>query len=597
MAKTLALVYLLAAILTYGLIPSLALPQDNTSKAAQILLSEVPRNEKPDNSNLILASLYSLRKSWSQAYAPHGHAVLPVTIKTGTLLYHMGGTRAPRHMQWFGFDAEHSYNFGGGWRSPPMGHRVLYTYTATRPLRALYFDGFSAAKTPEGTLDSQDILLYGEVEDWRHPHDDYDRGALLCEWGKEFGIEGFVREEVTFELLWCDFQTGVQLLDTANATIPSSSSSSSPDPSPSADTHVCNPHHAPDKQNWLGHPNSQQCPHFLFPREILTPYSTQNVWSFYRAASWHAYVPEQRITLHPAYFVTLYDPSYTSLAVNHKLPVLKHRLTGMSAEDVSAFRGEVRDACEKWREDGFGAMGSGVDWSAIVQGVVDRNGDRLSELRHTLSRNATSSSGSINITQVVGEVRLVAFALVMPYIDHVSILSPNSSSEARLSSLGKATEHCTKAFTGHFNALAVGGVKLTKQEQRLRDAVEGVLRRVCRFGTNTLGEALDLLDKLEDRGDSGGEGGPDEVEGRKMLERWREEVEGLMDWLGWAGVWQRCPRACDWDEQCYIPMWPIIPPPEHDDHPWPPPPDAPPPEAKEFEPRCVGKEWFAKMPP
>jgi hypothetical protein len=276
------------------------------------------------------------------------------------------------------------------------------------------------------------------------------------------------------------------------------------------------------------------------------------MWSFYRAASWHAHVPEQRITLHPAYFVTLYDPSYTSLAVNHELPVLKHRLTGMSTEDVSAFRGEVRDAWEKWREDGFGAIGSGVDWSAIVQGVVDRNGDRLSEMRHILSRNATSPSGSFNVTQVVGEVRLIAFALVMPYIDHVSILSPNSSSETRLSSLGRATEHCTKAFTGHLDALAMGGVKMTKQEKRLRDAVEGVLKRVCRFGMNTLGEALDLLDKLEDHGDSDGEGGPDEAEGWKMLKRWRGEVEGLMDWLGWAGVWRLCPRVCDWDVSLFM---------------------------------------------
>jgi len=220
---------------------------------------------------------------------------------------------------------------------------------------------------------------------------------------------------------------------------------------------------------------------------------------------------------------------------------------------------------------------------------VDRNGDRLSEMRHILSRNATSF---FNITQVVGEVRLVAFALVMPYIDHVSILSPNSSSEARLSSLGSAMEHCSKAFTGHLDRLVV---KLTRQERRLRVAVEGVLRRVCGFGTNTLGEALDLLDKFEDHADSGGESGLDKAEGRKMLERWRDEVERLMDWLGWAGVWRRCPRACDWDEQCYVPMWPIIPRPDHDDREWPPPPDAPPPDAAEFEPRCVGKEWFAKM--
>jgi hypothetical protein len=99
MAKSLALVYFLTIILTCGL-PGLALTQDD-NQAAQIPLSEIPQNEKPDNSNLILASLYSLRKSWSQAYAPHGHAVIPVTIKTGTLLYHMGGTRAPRHMEWF----------------------------------------------------------------------------------------------------------------------------------------------------------------------------------------------------------------------------------------------------------------------------------------------------------------------------------------------------------------------------------------------------------------------------------------------------------------------------------------------------------------
>jgi hypothetical protein len=79
-------------------------------------------------------------------------------------------------------------------------YSVLYTYTATRPLRALYFNGFFAAKTLEGTLDLQDILLSGEVEDWRHPRDDYDRGVSLCEWGKEFGIEGFVREEATFEV-------------------------------------------------------------------------------------------------------------------------------------------------------------------------------------------------------------------------------------------------------------------------------------------------------------------------------------------------------------------------------------------------------------
>lgn len=67
-----------------------------------------------DNSNFILASLHSLLKSWDNAYAPNGHAVMPATVKPGTLLYHMGNWPAPTGLDWFAFDAEHSYQFGGG---------------------------------------------------------------------------------------------------------------------------------------------------------------------------------------------------------------------------------------------------------------------------------------------------------------------------------------------------------------------------------------------------------------------------------------------------------------------------------------------------
>lgn len=60
-----------------------------------------PDQDKSDNSNLIFASLHSLLKSWSQAYAPNGHAIVPVTVRPGTLLYHMGGLPTPRGMNWF----------------------------------------------------------------------------------------------------------------------------------------------------------------------------------------------------------------------------------------------------------------------------------------------------------------------------------------------------------------------------------------------------------------------------------------------------------------------------------------------------------------
>ena len=72
--------------------------------------------------------------------------------------------------------------------------------------------------------------------------------------------------------------------------------------------------------------------------EMLTPYAAQAMWSYYHAASWHHRVPDTRIILHPAHLVSFYDPSYSSLAANNKLPVRKHGLTDLSSEDVTAFQ-------------------------------------------------------------------------------------------------------------------------------------------------------------------------------------------------------------------------------------------------------------------
>ena len=58
----------------------------------------------------------------------------------------------------------------------------------------LYFDGNSAAKLDTGTFDTQDVLLYGHARRGCE-RDEWNRIVQLCEWGKEFGIDGFVRME------------------------------------------------------------------------------------------------------------------------------------------------------------------------------------------------------------------------------------------------------------------------------------------------------------------------------------------------------------------------------------------------------------------
>ena len=61
-----------------------------------------------------------------------------------------------------------------------------------RPLKVLYFDGSSAAKFLGGPMDSQDVLIWGEVKpEWIY--EEQKRLDSLCAWGKQYEIDGFVR--------------------------------------------------------------------------------------------------------------------------------------------------------------------------------------------------------------------------------------------------------------------------------------------------------------------------------------------------------------------------------------------------------------------
>ncbi|GKT41685.1 uncharacterized protein ColSpa_01866 [Colletotrichum spaethianum] len=80
----------------------------------------------------------------------------------------------------------------------------MLTYQSTRPVKALYFDGESAALMGLGQLDTQMLHLYGNVSGpsskdgrWRGLEPEYDRATGLCDWllekrlrGEGWGIEG-----------------------------------------------------------------------------------------------------------------------------------------------------------------------------------------------------------------------------------------------------------------------------------------------------------------------------------------------------------------------------------------------------------------------
>lgn len=99
---------------------------------------------------------------------------------------------------------------------PPFDRLIrgyFHLYRANRALNLLYIDGQAAAKCPLGSLDSQDLILLGRDKADTVPptFGEWPRAEQLCalaeEWKHPNGtkIDGFIRMEAGFEIIYCDF--------------------------------------------------------------------------------------------------------------------------------------------------------------------------------------------------------------------------------------------------------------------------------------------------------------------------------------------------------------------------------------------------------
>ena len=117
-----------------------------------------------------------------------GHSVVPATIPKGTILYHgREDPKIPISPDWLAFDFDHAYLF-----CRESCHVI--SMQAKRDLRLVYFDGLSAAKYKDGTLDSQDVILWGRPRADKYCSE-RERIEALCDWGKPLGLDGFIRME------------------------------------------------------------------------------------------------------------------------------------------------------------------------------------------------------------------------------------------------------------------------------------------------------------------------------------------------------------------------------------------------------------------
>lgn len=208
------------------------------------------------NAPHIFNAIHSSMRQWGSSLNHNGMSLFPARIPNNTHLYH--GTHTPdavKGMEWLAFEIEHAEMFaqafpgrrpgkpgkpgepGDGGPPPPLelnwvesvnemrtsddndndipgfSKGYLHIYRTTRPITNLvYIDGMSAGKTNMGTLDTQDFVLRNKTNgDDGRGHGDFTRAQDLCDLGAEWGIEGFVRMEMGFEILFCEFSGGLDL--------------------------------------------------------------------------------------------------------------------------------------------------------------------------------------------------------------------------------------------------------------------------------------------------------------------------------------------------------------------------------------------------
>ncbi|KAI6867837.1 hypothetical protein KC338_g3047 [Hortaea werneckii] len=384
----------------------------------------------------------------------------------------------------------------------PSGY--LHTYRTKHPLRLLYVDGQSAAKSTKGTLDMQDLVLLHEnppeeavkatqrsrkmkddegdgfdrvyhdephpfdleapnefhveqsavaqrTKDPRRPHGgplgDSVRAERLCDLARtEYKgcIDGILRMEAGFEIILCGFAQHLDVVSIAAA----NPGMDGPGPGAGGD----------------------------------------DMLSYYQAvASRYDGIGGRRVVLDYGNFLTLFAVEEALYFDETGRPRVKNE-----TRLIAPFRRKIRELALSDR-----SADEGVDWQAISDMIAARYADRIAYL----------ASGEI---KDVEHFRAEASRAIRPHIDYSN---RNTSQEI---------QHCSNYALPSTRPSdpAKGGLAY--------DSIYTVNSVICR--TLTEASTIDTL-----------------AHGLAMM-------RGLRSWLGWTG-WKRC-SGCGPHEICFLPIWP-----------------------------------------
>ncbi|KAF8556590.1 hypothetical protein OG21DRAFT_1495412 [Imleria badia] len=458
-------------------------------------LNAVPNPNSTDH--LVFETVHSLLQLWPNTRMRNGHAIVPGIIPKGTLLYHgrSSNVLSTSH-EWFATDPEHSYIYCG---NTPEAECWQFTLATTRLLKVVYFDGSSAVKMEDGTLDTQDLLLWGETRG-SEMKEEMRRIKDFCKWGKKYGLDAFVRMQIDFEVMLCDLTSGVRVISSSN----------------------------------------------LVSRMIQWPQKIRlqvTMFELMNAGSWHSHFPgETRVQLNLAGLVTFYDtqlaPSLIPIRAGQER--WDHRVQNISSEDLSAAKARLEDALT--RPEG---LSSGIDWATLIQVIIDRYARRLELVRYLLSARTTNPD---DVLDLANKTQHQLRVMLTPYLPFLSA-STDPPDETKPDWATPVFRLCA---TTHTYSMDSELPFMTVSEKSILQAVRGTTREICRMVTKMwiagVHAGLDPLLNTKEY--------PDIARVTHLRNAWIEDLSNLMAWLDWS-EWVKCDPACGPEEACYLPTWPF----------------------------------------
>ena len=473
----------------------------------------------------------------------------------------------------------------------------LSTYQTTRPTKCLYFDGASAALWGNGTLDTQMLLIYGNttgIPTKSRPvaWDEYDRARGLCDWIHEQqtgasgqGIEGIVRMNTGLELIWCNFSSSsLRLKSRLNVSVPlldyqrtsvfaeqteKRRSSSSPA---------------------FGHLASADTPYPKVKDDwTREPFLVSQYWDMFASASRSysaedlASYKETAIKVLDGELVNFYSSEYQifsrTIADQEKEQLnltsdglwkgvknrqergdallrlmrrrSKHRVGDISQSDVATFHQNLKrivstlsQPAEKRSQTN--QIDRSIPWSTVHDLVVERYSTRLLQFRRLLEQHHDKWTGSwITARNHFALLRERSHGFLMPYMEYPTDPLMEISSEKGSQIRKHALERCNSAYLpwsvntsprGEPSPLIVYPIS-----RAIGEVMEGICSVLISVGYSIEMEWSRSFNHIPDE--------DDEWEGPLLVSilAWRDKIEELTAWLGWAPHWTRCDRLCDWD--------------------------------------------------